>query len=1205
MSYPNPSLWMSISTSSATSPFMGVSSLSIPDHHVPIQEGSVQRNQLTYHLDTGMTIPIREGQPLGFEARTETSHTVDPYKWVSRTWHPRGAHHLTFNNPIMVANDRADIEREMLKLLEKKAMVDGTYNSAARHYTAPRCHPNTCIPLRERLIKWLLDVDWEESLFWLYGPAGVGKSAIAQNIMEYCTEQGFPGAGLFLSRANKCNDPSRIIPSLAHQLALPYPAYRRRISNALSTDSTILEKRLPLQFCQLIDEAVDVLKIKPCKIKHHPILLLLDGLDECNTHEAQHEVIEMLASFASACKAQRLPFICIVTSRLEWQIVSTFDALGPATAVWQEELPMDTPEARQDVSLVLRDGFEDIKSKHSDSFLPGVEWPTHTDLQTIKSAASSNMLFASLVVTCVDDNDPTTQLELCLKFLQGKLASNEQNPFDSLAALYRGLLLSIPPTLLRTALLILYFQLLVDDDPGSATYGSWIPVQAIANFLFIRQAAFYGSLKRLCPVLSIPLPANASHEGLAFSHTTFTDYVKVAVQAGHFRLHEVDALEVIWAGCIKWHHILLERGANADFSDIVSWPGPGKDTVRTFRRVLLFKLWHDLLRRGSIGELQEELESFLFKDLPRNFTCSCETDGDLMRLAHDLVTNRIRSATGTCIMRTLPVWPTDHQLINKYVAMFGQWAAEVKPLDWGSIPMSVWDDVELWFCSVEDSFDNTKAFDIIRQIHWRPTLAYFLLGHDQNTIFVIAYPYGMDLHVYWKEALERIKALCPIASTKDNPWPEIPEQSPLYSLFCSKQSHLYDIEFDGQSHKIFSYSDLPCNIISFVADPWHRNPHSRLKIVIDILSFTSNPTEILHHLCRHVLGDIPHGTSHTVHQVLAFLIILNSQRWSRVHLKDLKRFTCLDSATINFALQWLHPLVFLWRPKTLDPDMGYLQLRHPCMDRRRSNISYNLLQKDPGCEPWYCLEEQAWVAVFGWWTRWSSWCLATGHHPLPSSEIDDLGFLGRTWIALREIHTPDGLAAAAAHLCDFPFYHLDQDLFHYAYSAHDFVRGFEELILRLSSDSAFSPLIRNQPICQMDYLLLEKWAKFGHGSEFTTLPIDDLPSSTRYYPISLSTTEIPPPMADEGYRIFLIGYGDNTCLMAMTPCDIDYKVVELSDDAENEENAQRTLELEHCASRNMTDTVDVILYPPHVIQHVFQEYDPRVLARAQRQNNRN
>ncbi|KAF5347912.1 hypothetical protein D9756_010158 [Leucocoprinus leucothites] len=1027
-----------------------------------------------------------------------------------------GAHHLTFHNPIMVGNDRPDIEKE--RLLEKKAMVDATYDSAARYYTAPQCHPETRVPLRERLINWLLDTDRAESLFWLYGPAGVGKSAMAQNIMEYYAKQGFRGAGLFLSRANGRDDPNRIVPSLAHQLALAYPAFRKRISEALNADPTILDKRLPLQFQQLIDKPSDALRIETPNSIPHPILLLIDGLDECNTPDAQRELIKMFVFFALAFKARQLPFVCIIISRPEWQIVSTFDALGPASGVWREELSMNTPAARRDVSMVLRDGFKRIKSKNSDAFSADVEWPACTDVQSIESAASGNMLLASLVVACVDDDDPTAQLELCLKSLQGELTSDERNPFEPLTALYRGLLLSIPLTLRRTALLILYAQLTIGEDVSLD--GEEVSAQAIANFLFIGQTAFYGSLRRLRSVLSIPSPANAQGKHLEFSHTTFANYVKVAVQVGHFELHEVDALAEIRAACIKWHQILgpmTEKVTSKDLSDILPWVEQrGINQVQSCVMPVLFKQWHGLLRRGDVGKLQEELESFPFNDLPwrlEDYLDPGDLDKDNImgilehpkRLIRDLVTNLKEtwtwSSASTCIVRTVPLWPTDYQLIDKYVPLFGQLTMEVKPLDWDLALQSMWDEADLLFCSLKDSFDDRAAFRDIWDINWCPTLLYFLLGHDQNTILVIVHPYDMDQEAHWKETFAKMKT---------------------FDSISSDQSLLDLIE-------TFPFDDE-----DVYPPPYPLINSCDNLILIHDSKLSTTYKEILCLICHHTLLNIPPNISHIAQQILAFIVITGCgfNTWWALQLKDLQCFMGLDYATITSVLQWLHPLVFLWRPDPLDPNTAWLLLRDPDYDMCVYSIGSAGVGKS--IKRWSCIEEQAWVAVLGLWIEWSSWCLLTGDYSFIPSLCRGRDLLDNTWAAMGKICTSHGLTTVATRLHNFPFCHLDRELF-YRFRFH---LAFQDLVFRLSSDSAFAPLLRTQPNCPMDCLLLEKWAEFGHKSEFVKFPITVDRSTTKFYPISLSMTGIPPPRK-KGYRIFLIGMMQRGYRMTMNDDDGD------------------------------------------------------------------
>jgi len=446
-----------------------------------------------------------------------------------------------------------------MKRLEKKALVDATYNSAARHYTTPQCHPETRVSLRKRIETWLLDIDREEPLLWLYGPAGVGKSAIAQNLMEYCAMNDILAIGIFLSRANKHDDPNRIIPSFSHQLAIAHSVYRRTITSILNNDPTILEKRIPDQFEQLLDKPANILLNDDPPVSPSPILFLLDGLDECHTKSAQRELIGLVASFASRCKARHLPFACVIISRPEWQIVSAFSQLEPKVKILREELRMDTFCAVQDVERVLQAEFENIRKK---TFPLGTRWPAEEKMEKIKKAASGNMLFASIVTKFTDGDDPDGQLDLCLKSIQGKLTSDEQNPLDSLAALYEGMLRNIPIRLLPTTLKILYLEIIVRDNrkpPMIVLTG-----KISAKFLDIDGLTYCACLKGLHSILNVPSdPDNSLH----FTHTTFVDYVKVAIRMGTFGLCEPEMIKDIRGRCIDLNNKLkIMRNIRSEFS---------------------------------------------------------------------------------------------------------------------------------------------------------------------------------------------------------------------------------------------------------------------------------------------------------------------------------------------------------------------------------------------------------------------------------------------------------------------------------------------------------------------------------------------------------------------------------------------------------------------------------------------------------------
>ncbi|KAJ3554347.1 hypothetical protein NP233_g12441 [Leucocoprinus birnbaumii] len=133
----------------------------------------------------------------------------------------------------------------------------------------PRCHPGTRVRINEDLIAWLNSPDRDFDVRWLCGPSGTGKSAVA----EACFELGRLGAAFFFSCLNGRDKSKIVIPSLVYQLCLHCPAYKSLVTEILAND--------PQPFVQL--------KIKGHPCCRQPLVIVLDGLDECAGIPAQSD----------------------------------------------------------------------------------------------------------------------------------------------------------------------------------------------------------------------------------------------------------------------------------------------------------------------------------------------------------------------------------------------------------------------------------------------------------------------------------------------------------------------------------------------------------------------------------------------------------------------------------------------------------------------------------------------------------------------------------------------------------------------------------------------------------------------------------------------------------------------------------------------------------------------------------------------------
>jgi hypothetical protein len=147
---------------------------------------------------------------------------------------------------------------------------------------------------------WVADDQKKSLILWLYGPAGAGKSAIAQTIAEMCERLEILVAGFFWSRTDPSrNDATRLIASLTYQLLVAIPEMRNYVETVIENDPLLLSRSLMAQMKSLIivplsktfsdnqEQFVDAGKVR---------VIILDGLDECSDPKIQAYILEVIST---------------------------------------------------------------------------------------------------------------------------------------------------------------------------------------------------------------------------------------------------------------------------------------------------------------------------------------------------------------------------------------------------------------------------------------------------------------------------------------------------------------------------------------------------------------------------------------------------------------------------------------------------------------------------------------------------------------------------------------------------------------------------------------------------------------------------------------------------------------------------------------------------------------------------------------------
>ena len=312
---------------------------------------------------------------------------------------------------------------------------DAAYDSLGRHPPS-KCHPGTRLNIIGAVERWITSTA-VPAVFWLHGPAGAGKSSIAQTICESSAECNQLLASFFFVRGSPDRGAIRnFIPTLAFQVAMSRTDLRQSIGNAIEADPGILHRSTSTQLLKLIIEP-----LRSCTPPQSAsFLIVVDGLDECEGKDHQSQILHHISELTTK---YHLPVRFIIMSRPEPHIKHFFDvSIGRDSSFGLSIYGHGTEHG--DVYKFLRSKFDEISvsERHASTLaLIPKPWPSDGIVQRLTWKSDGYFIYASTLLKYIDD-----EFSPCTKRPQEVLqaAGPASTVFAELDKLYTQILSTCP-----------------------------------------------------------------------------------------------------------------------------------------------------------------------------------------------------------------------------------------------------------------------------------------------------------------------------------------------------------------------------------------------------------------------------------------------------------------------------------------------------------------------------------------------------------------------------------------------------------------------------------------------------------------------------------------------------------------------------------------------------------------------------------------
>ncbi|KAF9525371.1 NACHT domain-containing protein [Crepidotus variabilis] len=458
----------------------------------------------------------------------------------------KDARNVHIEGSIFNISSNAGAGADFLTILYQVITQDALHN-ASRKESVVRCLPGTRTRIIEKVEQSLNELEGPQFL-WLRGPAGFGKTAIAQSICEQLLKDGRLGGDFFFSLVGGRTDHRHLFLTIAYRLAKSNPTLKAAIESVARRDPEIVNASLEDQFRRLIVDPLNSLGVNDGIL---PLVIVIDGLDECDGESNQTKILHLISS---TLKSETLPIRFLIVSRPEPWIAHVFESTDSLTIIPLEE----DDAADEGIRLFYNTEFAKLRTgpKYRHLFSGMREqWPSEAELDELVKLAAGQFIFATTVIRCATESGLGSSPMERLTELLTTHSTSESTHFDLLDSLYK-LILSKSDDWKSTVEILGAMEGLVDrrvSHVDSIFTPEYLDILEV--LLGLAEGSIYTNLYNVHSVAFVPeslatarmgldtdgykaLLDQNQHKAFKFHHKSFIDFLRAKNRSGIYFVDE-------------------------------------------------------------------------------------------------------------------------------------------------------------------------------------------------------------------------------------------------------------------------------------------------------------------------------------------------------------------------------------------------------------------------------------------------------------------------------------------------------------------------------------------------------------------------------------------------------------------------------------------------------------------------------------------